>query len=367
MTEPLNTNKSIFSKRENDVLMLLVQGMTNKQIALQLGISEKTVEKHTGNIYQKIDVHSRTETIIWAMNSESNGRDFPHRGIGGDNPHRKQQKPPIEWQKFLFLKRRMPMKRKDWFVSIIAGLLLGMVAIGLGLPRLLTESPAARASSQVDDVLSLILNSHSKWMTVQGKAEITWYGEKEEVQSYTNRFAIYQPLSAYVDVINKDGSGFNEGVWISDGVNVYNFDKETKSYTEGQIPNFANDLSVLPKDLSQARTDVVYNHPFSLIIPAPVKEYIYPEWFAQGNPATAYSLLGEDSLLGRKTWIVQLDYKTGQATAWVDQTTGMILRYVQEENGQKYVEFNFTLLEVDMPLDANTFAVPSDYQSVEQE
>jgi outer membrane lipoprotein-sorting protein len=165
-------------------------------------------------------------------------------------------------------------------------------------------------------------------------------------------------------VINKFRPGFNEGVWISDGHNTYNVDKERKSYTQGKIPRFANDLSVLPGDLSQVKDDVVYNHPFSLLIPAPVKDYIYPEWFAQGNPSTAYSLLGEDSLLGRKTWIVNLKHKTGQATAWIDQTTGMILKYVQEENGQKYVEVNFTHLEVDMPVSADIFSVAPEYHLV---
>lgn len=367
MAQPFHTNMSILSKRENDVLNLLIQGMSNKQISLHIGISEKTVEKHITSIYQKIGVHSRAEAIIWAITSKSDGRDYPHIAKSRDIPHSKQQEAPLEWQKIFFLKRRMPMKRKDWFVSIIAGLLLGVIAIGVGIPRMLTESSSARASSQIDEILSLVLNSHSKWMTVQGEAEITWYGTKGETQSYTNQFVIYQPLSAYVDVINKDGSGFNEGSWISDGVNIYNLDKESKSYTQGKMPNFANDLSVLPNDLSQVKTDVVYNHPFSLLIPAPVKEYIYPEWFAQGNPVTAYSLLGEDSLLGRKTWIVELQYKTGQATAWIDQTTGMILRYVQEENGQKYVEVNFMFLKVDMPIDAGAFSVPSDYHPIEQE
>lgn len=359
--------KSIVSKREKEVLDLLVQGMSNKQISLHIGISEKTVEKHVTSVYLKIGVRSRAEAIVWAMSLKNGGRDFPHIKESRDIPHSKRQEAPLEWQKISFMKRRTPMKRQDWFVSTIAGFLLGLIAIGIGIPRMLMESPSAKASSQTDEILSLVLNSHSKWTTVQGEAEVTWYGTEGETQSYINKFVIYQPLSAYVDVLNKSNSGFNEGLWISDGDNIYNLDKENKSYTQGKIPNFANDLSVLPSDLSQAKDDVVYNHPFSLLIPAPVKEYIYPEWFAQGNPSTAYSLLGEDSLLGRKTWIVNLQYKTGQATAWIDQTTGIILKYIQEENGQKYVEVNFTYLEVDMPVDADIFSIPSDYHPSEQE
>lgn len=148
------------------------------------------------------------------------------------------------------------MKRQDWFVSIIAGFLLGLIAIGIGIPRMLLESPSAKASSETDEVLSLVLNSHSKWTTAQGEAEVIWYGTEGETQSYINKFVIYQPLSAYVDVLNTSKPGFNEGLWISDGETIYNLNKESKSYTQGKIPNFANDLSVLPRDLSQAKGDV---------------------------------------------------------------------------------------------------------------
>lgn len=367
MTQLFQNNKPLLSKRENDVLDLLVQGMSNKQISLHLCISEKTIEKHVTNLYQKIGVHSRSEAIVWAMTIKSEGRDFPHIAESRDFPHSVKKEPPLKWHKFSFMKRRMPMKRQDWFVSAVAGFLLGLLAIGLGIPRMLMESPSAKASSQKDEVLSLILNSHTKWTTAKGEAEVVWHGPKGETQSYINAFVIYQPLSAFVDVTNKEKPGFNEGLWISDGENIYNLNKESKSYTQGKMPNFANDLSVLPSGLSQTKDDVVYNHPFSLLIPAPVKEYIYPEWFAQGNLATAYSLLGEDSILGRKTWIINLQYKTGQATAWIDQETGMILKYVQEEDGQKYVEVNFTYLEIDMPVVADTFRIPSDYRPVGQE
>lgn len=70
--------------------------------------------------------------------------------------------------------------------------------------------------------------------------------------------------------------------------------------------------------------------------------------------------------MGRRTWIVELQYKTGQATAWIDQTTGMILKFSQIENGEKFVDVNFTSLEVDMTVDAKTFGIPSDYQPAAQ-
>ncbi len=51
------------TERENDVLLRLAQGLTNKQIALALGISEHTVKFHVSSIYSKLGVSSRTEAL----------------------------------------------------------------------------------------------------------------------------------------------------------------------------------------------------------------------------------------------------------------------------------------------------------------
>jgi LuxR family maltose regulon positive regulatory protein len=54
------------SKREMDVLSLLAEGHSDKQIARDLIIARETVHKHLKNIYGKLDVHSRTEAIARA-------------------------------------------------------------------------------------------------------------------------------------------------------------------------------------------------------------------------------------------------------------------------------------------------------------
>lgn len=59
-----------FGERENDVIKLLTQGKSNKQIALELGISNRTVEFHLSNIYKKLGVKSRSEAILKVINSQ---------------------------------------------------------------------------------------------------------------------------------------------------------------------------------------------------------------------------------------------------------------------------------------------------------
>ncbi len=55
------------SERERDVLQLLAQGLTNKQIAAQLGLQLSTVKLYTSNILAKLQVKSRAEAVAAAL------------------------------------------------------------------------------------------------------------------------------------------------------------------------------------------------------------------------------------------------------------------------------------------------------------
>lgn len=124
-----------FSEREKEVLKLLLQGKSNKQIALELGISNRTVEFHLGNIYVKFGVTSRAETIVKLSEShllESTGDfqgKFPVEEIGepGDNGG----KP--------FSLRRIPMKN---LVTIIGG---GLLTTALVVVLVLANPPTKSA------------------------------------------------------------------------------------------------------------------------------------------------------------------------------------------------------------------------------
>jgi DNA-binding CsgD family transcriptional regulator len=51
------------SPREHEILELVAQGLTNAEVARQLWISRGTVRKHLENVYEKLDVHSRTGAV----------------------------------------------------------------------------------------------------------------------------------------------------------------------------------------------------------------------------------------------------------------------------------------------------------------
>lgn len=67
------TDASQFSEREKEVIDLLLQGKSNKQIALALGISARTVEFHLKNVYRKLRVSSRTEAVLKLGKSAGGG------------------------------------------------------------------------------------------------------------------------------------------------------------------------------------------------------------------------------------------------------------------------------------------------------
>jgi DNA-binding NarL/FixJ family response regulator len=55
------------TSREHDVLRLVVEGLSNKQIAQRLGIGEKTVKTHVSRVLAKLGVEDRTQAAVLAI------------------------------------------------------------------------------------------------------------------------------------------------------------------------------------------------------------------------------------------------------------------------------------------------------------
>jgi NarL family two-component system response regulator LiaR len=69
------------TRREREVLELLARGLSNKRIARELGIAEKTVKTHVGHVLAKLGVTDRTQAAVRAVRAGL-VRSDPHRLVG---------------------------------------------------------------------------------------------------------------------------------------------------------------------------------------------------------------------------------------------------------------------------------------------
>ena len=56
----------VLSQRERDVLTLVAKGLSNSECAEQLILSASTVKTHVSRIYTKLDLHDRTQAVVFA-------------------------------------------------------------------------------------------------------------------------------------------------------------------------------------------------------------------------------------------------------------------------------------------------------------
>jgi DNA-binding NarL/FixJ family response regulator len=73
---------STLTPQQVRVLMMLSEGLLNKQIAYELGVSEATVKAHVSAILQKLGVESRTQAVIAAARIEAGH--WPHGAVPED-------------------------------------------------------------------------------------------------------------------------------------------------------------------------------------------------------------------------------------------------------------------------------------------
>jgi DNA-binding CsgD family transcriptional regulator len=69
LLETTETSDHNLSHRETEVLALAAEGLTNKEIAYRLGISDRTVQFHMNSIFNKTSTNSRTEAVALGVRS----------------------------------------------------------------------------------------------------------------------------------------------------------------------------------------------------------------------------------------------------------------------------------------------------------
>ncbi len=68
--DPAKTQRSRLTPREREILQLLAEGKSNKDVANLLGISVNTAEAHRANIMLKLDLHSLPELVVYAIRNK---------------------------------------------------------------------------------------------------------------------------------------------------------------------------------------------------------------------------------------------------------------------------------------------------------
>lgn len=66
--EPIETNgRSRLTPREREIVQLLAEGKSSKEVAVVLGLSVKTAETHRSNIMRKLELHSVSDLVLYAV------------------------------------------------------------------------------------------------------------------------------------------------------------------------------------------------------------------------------------------------------------------------------------------------------------
>lgn len=102
------------SRREHEVAALVAEGLTNREIAQRLYISERTVDGHLEHVREKLGVNTRAQVAAWVVRHDGNGAPAPAAIRAVPRP-------------------RFVAHPRVW---IAASVLVGLVAVGVGLLQL---------------------------------------------------------------------------------------------------------------------------------------------------------------------------------------------------------------------------------------
>jgi DNA-binding NarL/FixJ family response regulator len=60
--------EKLLTSREEQVVALVADGLSNRHVAAELGLSEHTVKKYLFRIFEKLGISNRVELVLYAMN-----------------------------------------------------------------------------------------------------------------------------------------------------------------------------------------------------------------------------------------------------------------------------------------------------------
>jgi len=78
--------ESRMTKREAEVVRLAVEGLSNREIGQQLGLTEHTVKNYLFRIFDKLGVSNRVELVLSCLRQEEETREDLHAEVRHANP-----------------------------------------------------------------------------------------------------------------------------------------------------------------------------------------------------------------------------------------------------------------------------------------
>ena len=64
---PITPGRNRLTPREREIVQLLAEGKSTKEVAVALGLSVKTAETHRSNIMRKLQLHSVSDLVLYAV------------------------------------------------------------------------------------------------------------------------------------------------------------------------------------------------------------------------------------------------------------------------------------------------------------
>jgi len=144
------TEKNPLSQRETEILQLLAQGKSNKEIASDLVISVNTVKVHISNIFQKINVSSRAEAMVYALEN----------GLIED-PRQETPEPQIITKVVEVESVKLGWLRKFWWLLAIA-----LVLLALGLAIIFSRSTILSQPTPTPNPYQSLI-SENRWQSYE--------------------------------------------------------------------------------------------------------------------------------------------------------------------------------------------------------
>jgi DNA-binding CsgD family transcriptional regulator len=333
--------QALLSAREKEVVELLLQGKSNKQIALVLAISERTVEFHLKNIYIKLGVRSRGEAILKLGKST---------GVISSDELRESAVAHVDESAEnggMTDHRRIPMRK---ILTIIGGILLGAALLLVALVLVLgpakgvtfqsiatVEVPRNPVSASLTmdstsgQIQQAMLASADKWKSIWMDGISTSYApegvdqppvnvhEQVWIDLATNRFRI----------LTGPGEGTGDRYLACNGTTILEMDLKTGQSQSRPLPDLPQGPFVPNFTPGFAQPQPLWGQ-----IGTGLSELAFTSDFAQ-NEGT-FKPVAVEYVAGRKTLVVEWTYVQNSLPswrAWLDAETAVILKRQNYDKG----------------------------------